>query len=99
MTYTVLITDPAQEELDQAYTWLVEQTPQHGPSWHNGLVDAVLSLEANPARCPIAPGTAPSPVPVRQLLYGNKQHAYKILFTIRNDTVLVLHIVHAAREL
>jgi len=27
MTYTVFITEPAEEELDNAYLWLVAQTP------------------------------------------------------------------------
>jgi plasmid stabilization system protein ParE len=98
MTYTVFITDPAQEELDAAYLWLVEQSPQHGPLWHNGLVDAIISLESNPARCPIVPGSEAAPDSTRQLLYGNKQHAYRILFTIRGDKVIVLHIIHAARD-
>jgi hypothetical protein len=76
---------------------LVEQTPQHGPLWHNGLVDAILSLEANPARCPIVPDSETSEH-IRQLLHGDKQHAYRILFTIREDRVIVLHILHGARR-
>jgi len=98
MKYTVYITDPAQEELDAAYIWLVAQTPQHGPLWHNGLLDAIISLESNPARCPIAPGSEAGPVGTRQLLYGSKQHAYRILFMIREDRVIVLHIIHGARD-
>ena len=98
MTYTVLITDPAQEELDAAYTWLVERSPQHGPVWHNGLVDAIVSLETSPARCPVAPGAETQPGPIRQLLYGSRLHAYRILFTIRDEKVIVLHIIHGARD-
>jgi plasmid stabilization system protein ParE len=97
MTYTVLITEPAQEELDAAYLWLAEQTAQHGPAWHNGLVDAIISLEANPERCPVVQGARGEPETVRQLLYGDKRHGYRILFTIRGEKVIVLHIVHAAR--
>ena len=98
MTYTVLITDPAKDELDAAYLWLAEQTPQHGPIWHDGLVDALLSLESNPSRCPVVPNSETAEEITRQLLYGNKQHAYKILFIIRDDKVIVLHIIHAARS-
>jgi plasmid stabilization system protein ParE len=98
MTYTVLITDPAKDELDAAYLWLVEQTPQQGPIWHNGLVDAILSLESSPSRCPIVPNSEAAGEVTRQLLYGNKQHAYRVLFTMRGDQVIVLHIIHAARQ-
>ncbi len=99
MKYTVFITDPAQDELDAAFTWLVAQTRQHAPLWHNGLLNALVSLESNPARCPVAPGSESAPAPIRQLLYGNNPHLYRILFTIRNDTVIVLHIIHAARQM
>jgi plasmid stabilization system protein ParE len=98
MKYTVFITDPAQEEFDEAYAWLVERTPLHAPRWHAGLLEAIHSLETSPARCPIAPGSEAAHVPTRQLLYGSKQHAYRILFTIRNETVIVLHIIHGARD-
>jgi plasmid stabilization system protein ParE len=98
MRHTVFITEPAQAELDAAYLWLVKQTPQHGPAWHDGLVDAIVSLEENPGRCPVVRGSGKDVETIRQLLYGNKQHAYRILFTIRGEKVIVLHVVHGARE-
>jgi plasmid stabilization system protein ParE len=96
MIYTVLIMPAAEQELEDAYDWLAAQSPLHAPEWHNGLVDAILSLENSPARCPLAP-EADTHEQTRQLLYGNRQHAYRILFKIRDQTVLVLHIIHAAR--
>jgi len=98
MTYAVTIMPAAELELDEAYHWLVAQTPVHGPMWHNGLLDAVLSLEFSPLRCPIAPESRDAPEPIRQLLYGKRQHAYRILFTVRGQTVNVLHIRHGARD-
>ena len=98
MSYIVNIMPAAEVELEEAYDWLVAQTPQHGPLWYNGLLDAVLSLEVSPARCPLAPESKDSPEPIRQLIYGKRQHAYRILFTIRGETVSVLHVRHGARE-
>jgi plasmid stabilization system protein ParE len=49
-------------------------------------------------RCPIAPESARFPFEVRQLLYGRKPHVYRILFTIENNTVNVLHIRHGRRK-
>jgi len=34
---------------------------------------------------------------VRQLLYGRKRHAYRILFTLDGEIVSVLHIRHGRR--
>lgn len=98
MKYEVLITDPAREELDAAYLWLVQQTERHAPTWHNGLVDAILSLENSPGRCLIAPSSENAATLTRQLLYGRRQDAYRILFSIRGEQVIVLHILHGARQ-
>jgi plasmid stabilization system protein ParE len=98
MTYSVIIEPSALDELDQAYQWLAAQTPQHSVEWYNGMLDAIDSLEENPARCPVAPESKNPAEPVRQLLYGSKRHAYRVLFIIRGKIVLVVAILHAARE-
>ena len=98
MTYTVIFSPHALEELDAAYQWLVEETPQHAPEWHNAMVEATLSLEQHPGRCPLAPDFRNHSEEIRQLLHGNRQHAYRILFTIRGDSVYILHVRHAARK-
>jgi plasmid stabilization system protein ParE len=98
MTHTVILSPTAERELDEAYHWLLAQTPQHGPLWYNGLLDAILGLETSPARHPLARLRKKSVEPIRQLLYGDKHHAYRILFIIRENTVLILHIRHAARR-
>jgi plasmid stabilization system protein ParE len=37
---------------------------------------------------------APFEFEIRQLLYGN----YRLLFTVRDDAVVILHVRHGARE-
>jgi plasmid stabilization system protein ParE len=98
MNYTVILLPSAGRELDEAYNWLLVQTPQHGPLWYNGMLDAILALDSNPERHPVAPRGKKSTELVRQLLYGDKRHAYRILFTVRDNVVLVLHMRHAARR-
>ena len=51
-----------------------------------------------PERCSLAPESGRFPFEVRQLLYGNAPHIYRILFTIGRNTVYVLHIPHARRQ-
>jgi hypothetical protein len=38
------------------------------------------------------------PFEVRHLLYGRRPHVYRILFTIEDLTVYVLHIRHGRRQ-
>ncbi len=97
MKYTVLLSTAAEGELEEAYQWLAEQAPQHSVAWYNEFLDALYSLEHSPARCPRAAESADSGGEVRVLLFGHKRHAYRILFTVRDDAVLVLHLRHAAR--
>ena len=66
--------------------------------WFFAMEDAIASLATFPKRCPIAPESARFPFEVRQLLYGRKPHVYRILFTIENNTVNVLHIRHGRRK-
>jgi plasmid stabilization system protein ParE len=97
MRYEVVVTASAQRELEQAYSWLLAQTPQHAPLWYNGALDALFSLEQNPTRCPIVP-ESDAAGEMRQLLYGSKAHVYRILFSVRGEKVVILHIIHAARQ-
>ena len=98
MKYTVTIAPRALKDLEEAYKWLLERTPMHAPLWHNGLLDALASLQENPAPCAIVRGVRKLPPETRELLYGDKHHAYRILFPIRGESVWISHIRHAARK-
>ena len=98
MTYRVEVTDQAEAEAEEAYLWILERAPEAAARWWNGLDAAILSLEEMPARCRLAPENDEFEEEIRELLYGKRQHRYRILFTIREQTVIVLHIRHGARE-
>src|SRR5512133_2047560 len=88
----------AAADLEAAYLWLAERSPEAAAAWYNGAVDAVLSLEAFPERCPLAPESDAFDHEIRQLLHGKRQHAYRILYEVTGQTVRVLHVRHGARE-
>jgi plasmid stabilization system protein ParE len=62
------------------------------------LQDAIASLAEFPARCSLAPENPGFPFEVRHLLYGQSPHVYRILFTIEDKTVYILHIRHGRRQ-
>jgi len=97
-TFEVIVLPGAEAEMEAAFRWLTERSPQHAPNWYNGIIDAILSLEELPGRCALAPESADSPFEIRQLLYGKRPHLYRILFAIRPGQVIVLHVRHAARH-
>jgi plasmid stabilization system protein ParE len=99
MTFRVETTAAAEEDADAILAWLMsERAGDTGVRWFAALQDAVASLAEFPARCPLAPEDAVFPFEVRQLLYGRKPHVYRILFTIKDQTVYVLHIRHGRRQ-
>lgn len=97
MKYIVIIMPSAARELDEAYDWLVQQTPLNAPDWYNGLLDALLTLEDMPARCSLCPERRGGDPDTRQLVYGDKRHGYRIFFVIRGERVIVTHIRHTSR--
>jgi plasmid stabilization system protein ParE len=48
MKYTVLITETAWAEVEEAYDWLAARAPQAAQRWKLGLLEAVARLESLP---------------------------------------------------
>ena len=99
MTFRVETTIEAEQDADDILAWLLsEHAGETGMRWFVALRDAIASLAEFPARCPLAPENEVFPFEVRHLLYGRKPHVYRILFTIEDETVYVLHIRHGRRQ-
>jgi plasmid stabilization system protein ParE len=99
MTFRVETTIEAEHDADDILTWLLsEYAGETGMRWFEALGDAIASLAEFPARCALAPENEVFPFEVRHLLYGRKPHVYRILFTIKDQTVYVLHIRHGRRQ-
>jgi plasmid stabilization system protein ParE len=99
MAHSVHLTARALREIDEALEWLSERSRRAAARWHEQLLEAVRSLEANPARCGLAPESEWFPGEIRQLLHGKKRGVYRILFEIRGDTVYILRVRHSAQAL
>jgi plasmid stabilization system protein ParE len=99
MTFRVETTAAAEQDADAILDWLLaEHAGETGKRWFAALQDAIASLAEFPVRCPLAPENVVFPFEVRHLLYGRKPHVYRILFTIEDQTVYVLHIRHGRRQ-
>jgi hypothetical protein len=67
--------------------------------WYVGFIQAMLTLEKNPYRCPLAPESDLFPYEVRQLNYGQgRQPSHRALYTVRPDSVVVLRVRHLAQR-
>jgi len=99
MNFRVETTAAAEQDADAILDWLLSQhAGEAGIRWFLALQDAIASLAAFPERCALAPESTAFPFEVRHLLYGHPPHVYRILFTVENNTVYVLHIRHGRRQ-
>lgn len=97
MPFHVELTEEAESEAEEAHLWLRERSPASADKWFNGLQEAIESLARQPERCALAPESDAFEEPIRQLFYGRRHGTYRILFTIGDRKVLVLHIRHGSR--
>ncbi len=95
--WNVIVELPAQRDIAEAHLWLAEQTPDATGRWFDAICDTIGSLEIFSERCPLAPESEFFNVEIREIFHGRRQHKYRILFTVGEDEVHVLHVRHGAR--
>jgi plasmid stabilization system protein ParE len=97
MSFHVAIARKAAREIEEQYNWLAQRSETAANRWRNSLLEAIDTLEDNPERCPEAP-EAEWHEGLRQLLHGKRRQVHRILFEIREQTVVVLRIRHGAQD-
>lgn len=98
MTYRVVTSRRAERDARVAYRHIAEQAPEAALRWYRGLRHAIDSLAVFPARCAVAPEDTHFTEEIRHLLYGRRRGVYRILFTLRGETVVVLAIRHGSQQ-
>jgi plasmid stabilization system protein ParE len=97
MVFQVEITPVAETQIEQAYQWYRDRNPGFADRWFRGLMNAIATLQEKPQRCALAFEQEVFSEEVRQLLYGKSRNTYRVLFTIRGNTVHVLYVRHCAQ--
>jgi plasmid stabilization system protein ParE len=102
MKYHIEISSIAESEADRAFLRLSQLiSPTKASQWYSGLLKAIESLSKTSKRCPLARENHYFSQEIRQLLYGRGHNSYRILFTIVEEkipTVRILHIRHASQQ-
>lgn len=99
MTHRVALTARAERDRDEAFAWYAENySRDFALRWYNRVSRAIRSLRDDPLRCATARENEKFSFEVRELLFGGRRHKHRILFTLHDDLVLVLHIQHSARK-
>jgi plasmid stabilization system protein ParE len=95
--YRVQITDAALADMEDLYQYIAIQleAPQYAMKQYNRIADAVLRLNSRPERYELCDA---EPWRSRGLHHMNIEN-YKVFFTIRDDTVIIMDILYAAEDL
>lgn len=101
--YEIRISEPAEADIESAFEYLFLRDVAYAERWHEGLIEAINSLRTMPHRCSIAPDNHRYDHEVRQLWYGKRRSAYRILYTVFEDPsdpyVWILRVRHHAQQL
>ena len=95
--YQVIILPVAERDIGEACEWLAGQDAESATRWYNRLLDVIFSLDTFPERCPLAPESESFNREIREIFHGRRQYKYRILFTLSENRVYVLHVRHGAR--
>ena len=96
MVYVVNTTSHAERDLAQLYREVNAEYSEAAMNWYLGIKEAILSLDRQPNRCPLARKKDN----LRHLIYGRKPHVYRVIYRVivNRKQVEVLHIRHGARR-
>ncbi|WP_433983478.1 type II toxin-antitoxin system RelE/ParE family toxin [Tunturiibacter empetritectus] len=86
----------AERDLEAIFLYIQAESTPPADKWFRGLVEALESLAHHSQRNPIIAEDRT----LRHLLYGNKPHIYRVIYSIdvSNAEVNVVHVRHRARN-
>jgi plasmid stabilization system protein ParE len=93
MAYRVEVSRRAERDIEEAFDYIDSRAPLNAIRWREALQRRLQALGTNPDGFGFAPEDEVAKANVRQLLYGR----YRILYTVREDTVFVITVRHGAR--
>jgi plasmid stabilization system protein ParE len=99
MTYKVIVTPEANQGLHDGYLFIRKDSLEAARRWAKGARRSIRALSRFPNRCSVAPESREFERPIRELFYGSgNRGTYRILFTIIDRTVFVLHVRHGSMQ-
>lgn len=92
MKFQVVVSQKAESDLRHYYSVAAEHAPDTAVRWLNRFEATLGTLESNPTRCPLAPENNLLEETIHQFFFGKRAGRFRVLFTIQDHRVLVLHI-------
>jgi len=97
-THSIILTTPAFDEIDAIISILRDYSPEAAQRWYARFWAILKSLEWSPERFPIAPEDEHFRIGLRQVVFGKRKTATRILYRIRGSTVRILRVRFGRRD-
>ena len=93
MSYEVQIVPGAAEDVQEILAWIRQRSPEGAAAWRRAWSAALERLEQFPETCNPAPESHHHAVDLKQLIFKTRHgKPYRIVLTIRQQVVVVLHV-------
>ena len=92
--YKIVILPNAEQDIEESYHYIRENAPQNARKWCQEVYSKIRSLSTLPLRCPLAPENDFFAEEIRHLIIQD----YRILYTVDDDTVYILHARHGRQQ-
>ena len=99
MKYTVIITDPARDQLlANARWWAENRSVEQAIRWYDGFCESLQSLASSPEKHRRAQEDDPFQDDLREFYYGISRRTHRAIFRIDGEVVRVLSVRHLAQD-
>ncbi len=93
--FRVSITRTAENDIEQAWSFIAQDSPEAADKFIGRLEEQIETLETFPNRCPLIPENENLGTRYRHMVFGD----YRTVFRVARRTVYVLRVIHGARLL
>jgi plasmid stabilization system protein ParE len=96
MAFSVEITDPARDDIDDSVAFIAQRSQPAARKWKTELQVLILSLQDMPGRFAVIPEAGELGMPYRSAPH----HSHRVIFRIdeQKNTVYVVRVYHGARQ-
>jgi len=100
MKYRIEVTRRAEGDIDEIVEWIANKSPQGAVAWITRIEQVLVDLITSADSCPLAPEDGHGDTEIRNRIFKTRRgKPYRILFTIRNGTVLIRHVRGPGQDL
>jgi plasmid stabilization system protein ParE len=86
------------QDIDRQVTYLQERSFRAAENWLKAVEVAVDSMRVDAESHPLIPESDAIERPLRQIMFGRRQYRYRMIYSIDDNAVHVLHVRHGMRR-